>query len=69
MAKPKQVTEYRDLSIEELEQCAQTMRRTLFHLRSEGTIPGNVKPSELLVAKRNLARILTVITEKQKQEA
>lgn len=69
MAKPSQVTEYRDLSIEELEQCAQEMRRTLFRLRSEGGIPGNIKPSELKEAKRNLARILTVTTEKQQQEA
>lgn len=68
MAKRKQITEYRDLSLEELEQCAQEMRRTLFRLRSEAGIPGNIKPSDLNVARRNLARILTVTTEKQQQQ-
>lgn len=69
MAKPKQVTEYRELSLEELMQRAKTMYHTLFRLRSEGSIPGNVKPHELIAAKRSLARILTVMTEKQRQEA
>lgn len=68
MPKPKQVTEYRELSLEELMQRAQTAYQTLFRLRSEGSIPGNVKPDELIAAKRSLARILTVITEKQRQE-
>lgn len=67
MANLKQTTEYRELSLEELKEREYAARLLIFRLDSEGSIPGNVKPHERIAARRNLARILTVMTEKQQE--
>lgn len=58
---------YRDQSVEELEAILREMSAKLFTLRNEKKMAGKVeKPHLLRETRREIARLLTVLGEKQK---
>ena len=58
--------EYRDQSEQDLEAQLGDLRRSLFELRSERQMGGKLeKPHQLGVARREIARVMTVIAEKK----
>jgi len=60
--------EFRDMSIEELEALLRDTRNELFHLVNEIKMSKKFeKPHRLYQKKKDIARLLTVITEKQSQ--
>lgn len=62
----KQTQELRDLSVEELEAKHEDLRKDLFTLRNQRQIEKKVEQPHLLREKRrNIARVITVLQEKQ----
>ena len=61
--------EYRDMSIDEVEALCADARKELFALVSEIKRTKKVKESHLIKqTKKNIARLLTVLTEKQSKD-
>jgi large subunit ribosomal protein L29 len=60
------VAELRDLSVEELEARAKELEDQLFRMRLQQSLGQLDAPLKLRYTRRDLARIKTVITEKQK---
>lgn len=66
----KEITsaELRGLSIEQLELKAEELRRELFQMRLQATTaPVKSFPSDQLKLKRSVARVLTIIRQKQQE--
>ncbi len=61
-------SEYRDLTVEELELRAEELRKSLFNLRTRATTKELENVSRIRQEKRELARLLTVLTAKKKTE-
>lgn len=60
--------DFRDQSLEELEVAYQDACRKLFMMKSQQKAQKkNDKPHEILAARKDIARILTVMTEKRNQ--
>lgn len=57
--------EYRDMTVEELKAREGELRKSLFNLRTRATTKELENVSRLKAEKRELARVLTVIQEKQ----
>lgn len=57
--------EYRELSIEDLTSRAEELRRSIFNLRTRALTKELKDVSRIGAEKRELARVLTVIGEKQ----
>jgi large subunit ribosomal protein L29 len=62
MVKP---TEYRQMSDEQLQLALNEVVKNLFHLRFQSATDRLETPSEVLKAKREVARIKTIIRERQ----
>jgi large subunit ribosomal protein L29 len=62
-----EVAELRDLSVDELESRAKELEDQLFRMRIQQSLGQLDAPVKLRYTRRDLARIKTVITEKQKQ--
>lgn len=61
--------ELRELTIEELRERETDLAEKLFSLRLQKVTGQLEKPSKIREAKRDLARVLTVLNEKKKQTA
>jgi large subunit ribosomal protein L29 len=59
----------RQLSVEELERRAEELRRSLFNLRLRMTTKEVEDTSKIRYERRDLARVLTVLTEKRRESA
>ena len=57
--------ELRDSSVEELEKKEQDLRRELFNLRFQQATGEIENPMRIRAIKKDIARILTVVTEKK----
>jgi large subunit ribosomal protein L29 len=62
------VTELREIGIEELNQKVQALKKDLMQLRFQHKTGKLERHSAMKEAKRDIARVKTVITEKQKGE-
>ena len=60
-------TEYRQLGIEELRAREDELRKSLFNLRTRAATKELENVSRIKMEKHELARVLTVIEEKDKQ--
>ena len=60
------VAELRDLSVDDLEERAKELEDQLFRMRLQQSLGQLDAPLKLRFTRRDLARIKTVITEKQK---
>jgi large subunit ribosomal protein L29 len=56
--------ELRDLSVDELERKLAETRRELFNLRFQSATGALENPARIHMAKREIARVLTVLNEK-----
>jgi len=61
--------ELRELNIDDLQRRAQELRATLFQDQLKLKTGALDNPSERTTHRRDLARVLTVLTEKQKKQA
>jgi len=61
------VTELRDLTVDDLEARAHELEDQLFRMRVQQSLGQLDAPVKLRFVRRDLARIKTVITEKQRQ--
>ncbi len=59
-------SELRDLTVEELRQKEQDLRKELFNLRFQLATGEIENPRRIRTVKKDIARVLTVITEKTK---
>ncbi len=59
--------ELRKLALPELEDKARGLRRQLFVLRSQKGQGQLAKPSQLRIARRELARLLTLVGERKRE--
>ena len=62
------VTELRDLTVEDLETRAHELEDQLFRMRVQQSLGQLDAPVKLRFTRRDLARIKTVISEKQRQQ-
>ena len=59
--------EFRELTVDELREKEQELAQQLFTLRLQQSVQGQLdNPAKFQQAKRDLARVLTVINEKQR---
>ncbi len=63
MIKP---AELRNLSKPELKEKLLSLKKSLYEMRSQGATGRIEKPSKIKEARRNVARILTILKEKEK---
>lgn len=63
------IGDFRDMKTDQLVHEAERLRRRLFELRSQAVTEKLENPFQLTGAKRDLARILTVLTERQRAGA
>jgi len=61
--------ELRDTTVEELRKKEQDLRKELFNLRFQQATGEIENPMRIRAIKKNIAKILTVITEKSKLKA
>ncbi|MBU1062041.1 MAG: 50S ribosomal protein L29 [Candidatus Omnitrophica bacterium] len=61
--------ELRNLTKQELEQKLDALKKSLFEMRTQASTGRVEKPSKIGQARRDIARILTVLREKPKQES
>jgi large subunit ribosomal protein L29 len=66
MTKP---TEYRQMSAEQLSLALNELVKNLFHLRFQSATDRLETPSEILKAKREVARIKTIMRERELHKA
>ncbi len=63
------VAEVRELDVEELERRVAQTRRELFNLRFQHATGQLENTGQLKEVRRNIARLLTVLTQKQRENA
>ncbi|MBU1853555.1 MAG: 50S ribosomal protein L29 [Candidatus Omnitrophica bacterium] len=61
--------ELRNLTKQELEQKLDALKKSLFEMRTQASTGRVEKPSKIGQTRRDIARILTVLREKPKQES
>lgn len=61
-------SEVREMSIEEMDRKVADLKEAIFNLRFQHEIGQLENPKAMTQTKRDIARIKTIITEKQKQE-
>jgi large subunit ribosomal protein L29 len=62
-------SEYREMSDEQLRLALNEIVKNLFHLRFQSATDRLETPSEILKAKRELARIKTIIHQREQEKA
>jgi large subunit ribosomal protein L29 len=67
MAKATKPAEYRQMSDEQLNLTLKEVQKNLFHLRFQSATERLETPSEINKAKREVARILTIQRERQRE--
>ena len=65
MMKAKEIKEIRDLSVEKLEQKLQELKKDLFMLRMQHATNQLDNPMQIAAVKKDIARIKTIIREKE----
>ncbi len=60
------VSQFRDMTNDELDQKSNTLKKELFELRHQAKIGRVEKPHRMREARREIARIETILTERQK---
>ncbi len=60
------VAELRDLSRQELKEKLEGLKKSLFQMRTQGATGRIEKPGRIKQMRRDIARILTVLKEKEK---
>jgi len=66
--KPLRANQLREKSLEELEEMLRSERFALFELRKKMALRDLKDVKSVMMQRHNIARILTVIAEKQKEE-
>ena len=61
------VSELRELGVEELQRKEQDLRKELFNLRFQQATGEIENPMRIRTIRKNIARVLTVITERDKK--
>ncbi len=61
-------SELREMTIEELKEKEKELRKELFNLRFQKATGEIQNPNRIKQVKRDIARILTIITEKERQK-
>ncbi len=61
-------SELRDMTVEELRQKEQDLRKELFNLRFQKVTGEIQNPNRIKEVKRDIARVLTIIRQKQTQK-
>ena len=69
MKRKEKLAEYRGESAEQLQMDLKELEKNLFHLRFQSATDRLETPSEIRKAKRDIARILTVMTQAKKKTA
>lgn len=64
----KTATELRNLTIDELKQEETNMRKELFNLRFQKVTGEIENPKRISVVRKDIARVLTVMNEKSREE-
>ena len=64
MKRKEKLAEYRGANAEQLQLSLREMEKNLFHLRFQSATDRLETPSEMRKAKRDIARILTIQSEK-----
>ena len=64
MKRKEKLAEYRGANAEQLQLSLRELEKNLFHLRFQSATDRLETPSEMRKAKRDIARILTIQTEK-----
>ena len=62
------VSELRELAVEELQRKEQDLRKELFNLRFQQATGEIENPMRIRTIRKNIARVLTVITERDKKD-
>lgn len=60
-------SELRNLSREELKEKMETLKKSIFEMRSQGASGRIEKPSKIREARRDIARISTILQEKKEK--
>lgn len=63
-----ELTELRNLSIEELEQKEKSLKKEIFELRQKSRLGQAEKPASFQNLRKDIARILTIINERKRQD-
>ncbi|MDA8078576.1 MAG: 50S ribosomal protein L29 [Nitrospiraceae bacterium] len=61
--------ELRDMNVDELQKREQDMRRELFNLRFQQATGEIENPRRIRALRRDIARVLTIVTEKNRKSA
>ena len=62
------VSELKELAVEELQRKEQDLRKELFNLRFQQATGEIENPMRIRMIRKNIARVLTVITERDKKD-
>ena len=62
------VSELKELAVEELQRKEQDLRKELFNLRFQQATGEIENPMRIRAIRKNIARVLTVITERDKKD-
>lgn len=59
--------ELRNLSRQELKEKIETLKKSIFEMRTQGATGRMEKPSKISQMRKDIARVLTVLAEKEKK--
>jgi large subunit ribosomal protein L29 len=62
------VSSYRERSLEELEALLETRKKEIFEVRMSAYTDQERSPAQIRAIRRDIARILTILGEKRRQE-
>ena len=63
--KSSKINEYKNMSVEELQKELKELKNELFKLRFQNSLNGLDNPKKITVVKKEIARVNTLITEKE----
>ena len=69
MMKAKEIKEIRGLTVEKLEEKLQELKKDLFMLRMQHATNQLDNPMQIAAVKKDIARVKTIIREKEQEEA
>ena len=63
--KSSKINEYKNMSVEELQKELEELKNELFKLRFQNSLNGLDNPKKITLVKKEIARVNTLITEKE----
>ncbi len=63
--KSSKINEYKNMSVEELQKELKALKNELFKLRFQHSLKGLDNPKKLTLVRKEIARVNTLITEKE----